>query len=319
MSLSRRIAITGASGYLGQVLVRHLLARLEVERVLGLDVKPGLPINDERYQFISHDVCQSCSALLAEHGIEAVVHLAFCFAPLRNRKRATKINVGGSQQLLKSCAQAGVPTLLYCSSGTAYGALPTNHRPLREDDPLGAVWAFQYAYEKRLTDQMWQDFARQHVDVRVIIARPCVVMGPRVDNYLSRMIDKPILFLVRGKPPAMQFIHEDDVAEGIVALLERSQGGVYNLAPSDTVTLPDIARLFGRPVLRLPARLMYPLTRATYFLGIRAINEVPAGFLDFVRYQWLLDAGRVERELGWRCRHSSREAIEDWHGSLMAR
>jgi len=319
MNPPTRIAVTGSAGYLGRGLVRHLLARPHVELVVGLDVNHGELIDDHRYRFVKHDIRRPCAVLLVKHGLEAVVHLAFCFAPVRKRSLATEVNVGGTRQLLVSCLRAQVRTLLYCSSGTAYGALPSNTRPLREDDPLQAGPSFQYAFEKRLTDEMWQETAGQHPDRRVLICRPPVVMGPEVDNYLSRMINKPVVFLVRGRPAPMQFIHERDVAAGLALLLERAPGGVYNLAPPDTVTLPEAARWFGRRPVQLPAGLLYPATTVTYALRLSWINEVPAGFLDYVRYPWVLDASRAERDLGLRCRYSSRQAVEDWHrASTMA-
>ena len=37
---ARTVAVTGASGYLGELLVRRLLAEPGVERVAGVDVRP---------------------------------------------------------------------------------------------------------------------------------------------------------------------------------------------------------------------------------------------------------------------------------------
>jgi UDP-glucose 4-epimerase len=317
MSLPARIAVTGASGYLGGRFVRQLLARPGVEFVLGLDVKPPSLPADQRFCFVEHDVATPCAPLLRKHGIEAVVHLAFCFHPVRDRARATRVNVEGTRQVLAGAIEAGLATALYSSSGTAYGALPDNPGRLVEDAPLRAGPAFQYAQEKRLTDETWQAFARENPAMRVMVARPPVIMGPSVDNYLSRMIDKPIMFLVRGTPAPMQFIHEQDAAEGLVVLLERGRTGIYNMGPPDTLTLPEVAAMFGRRLVRLPAWMMIPVTALTYRLGLRWINEVPAGFLDYVRYPWVLDAGRMERELGWSCRYSSRQAMEHWRDSVL--
>jgi len=314
-----RIAVTGSSGYLGRRLVEELLARPHVERVVGLDVAEAEPIEDERFRFVRHDICQPCTTVLRKHGIEALAHLAFCFAPIRNRSLAARINQAGSRQVLDSGLRAGVRTLLYCSSGTAYGALPGNTRPLREDDPLRASPAFGYAYDKRVTDQMWQEAGGQHADRRLIVCRPCVVMGPGVDNYLSRMTTKRLVFLVRGYTPPMQFVHEQDVAAAMTQMLEYAPSGAYNVAPADTLTLPDIADRFGRRLMGLPAWLIYPLTQAAYSVGLRALSEVPKGFLDYVRYPWLLDPSRCQEQLGLCCRYSSRETIEAWYRAFSFR
>ena len=314
-----RIAVTGSSGYLGRRLVDELLSRPHVERVVGLDVKEAETIEDDRFHFVRHDICQPCATVLSNHGVEALAHLAFCFAPIRNRLLAARINLGGSRQVLDSGLRAHVRTLLYCSSGTAYGALPGNIRPLREDDPLRASPAFGYAYDKRVTDQMWQEAAGQHPDRRFIICRPCVVMGPAVDNYLSRMTTKRLVFLVRGYNPPMQFVHEQDVATGMTLMLERAPSGAYNLAAADTLTLPEIADVFGRRLMGLPAWLIYPLTQAAYSVGLRALSEVPRGFLDYVRYPWLLDPSRCQEQLGLCCRYSSRQAVEALYRAFISR
>ena len=112
----RRIAVTGASGYLGRLLVNRLAASEGVERVLGIDIRPmhgdirpmfGIDNRPMRRElpssvvFAERDVTEPIADLLIEHGIEAVAHLAFVLQPDRNAERAGRVNVGGASSVLE--------------------------------------------------------------------------------------------------------------------------------------------------------------------------------------------------------------------------
>ena len=132
----RRVALTGAAGYIGSRLLHRLERETAIEHILAIDVRPLSGHSSPRVEYRRHDVTVPMTDLLAEHRIDAVVHLAFVLRPDRDRAAIRRVNVGGALSLLEACAQAGVRHLVHLSSTTVYGAHPDNREMLPEDAPL---------------------------------------------------------------------------------------------------------------------------------------------------------------------------------------
>ncbi len=140
----------------------------------------------------------------------------------------------------------------------AYGAFPDNPVPLTEDDPVRGVAGFSYARDKTESDRLCQLWAARHPDRVMTIVRPCIVFGPNVDNYLVRLWTKqPFAVDVGGTIDRdIQFVHEDDVVEGIAGLLLGRHGGAYNVAGDGLMTNRECAELIGVPIRKLPLRAL---------------------------------------------------------------
>ena len=123
----RRVAITGAAGYVGRTLMARLTREPGVERILALDVRP-LPAESAKgpVAFERHDVTQPFGPLLREHRIDALAHLAYVMRPSRSREFARRVNVDGAASALTACEEAGVRHMLYASSTSIYGAHSDN-------------------------------------------------------------------------------------------------------------------------------------------------------------------------------------------------
>src|SRR6266702_1832612 len=143
-------AITGASGYIGTRMTRHLLDADPENRVLGFDVREPR-IADPRLAFQTLDVRdRRLGAALAAQPIRSLLHFAFVLDPLYDEREMHDIDVNGTRNVLEAALAAGVPHVLATSSTTAYGALPDNPVPLTEEDPPRATPDFVYAHDKRL-------------------------------------------------------------------------------------------------------------------------------------------------------------------------
>lgn len=83
--------------------------------------------------------------------------------------------------------------------------------------------------------------------------------------------------------------------------------GTYNVAGPGGVRWSELARLAKRRLVWLPAAVAYPLTQLIWWL--RQQSDAPRAGLDWVRYPWAVSTERLERELGYRFRHTSQEAL----------
>lgn len=301
---ARTVAVTGASGYLGALLVRRLLAEPGVERVVGVDVRPAA-VRDERYAHFRQDVCAPLDEAFA--GADAMAHLAFLMRQPRDRSEGRRVNVGGAWNAAQACAKAGVRRAALMSSATVYGARPDNPPLLAEDAPARPNPGFAYAEDKAAAEAAFHALAAERPDIRVSILRGCVVMGPNADNFVTAALAKPFLIAVRGADPPMQFIHEDDLVALLVRFLMEDHPGVYNAAGAGSVRWREAAALAGRRVVTLPAPLAAGFTELAW--RTRLQSDAPAAGLAFIRWPWMVSAERAATEIGRQFAHSSRDAL----------
>lgn len=309
-SVARRIAITGASGYLAGRLIQRLDEIAEVEHILALDIRPLLQVVGPKVTFERHDVGEPMGTLFADHDIDAVMHLAFILNPGHDREAIRKVNVGGTANVLEACEDTGVRQLVYLSSTSVYGAHADNPEYLTEESPPRPVKGFQYSEDKAQAEALITRFAEQHPSVVGTILRICPVMGPNADNFITRAYSKPFLVGVRGYNPPLQFFHEDDLVDLILLCLTERPSGVYNVAGDGTISWEDAVRSNRRKLLSIPATILYGLTELSWKLRLQ--KDSPACGLDMIRYPWLASTEKIKNELGVEFRYTSKEAWESF-------
>ncbi|GBD10400.1 UDP-glucose 4-epimerase [bacterium HR23] len=310
-----RIAVTGAGGYIGRHLVSALVRQEWVETVLAVDVRP-LPPMPPKVIPLQHDVAEAplwpLEGALRSFGIQAIVPLAFVMRPGRDRSAVRRINVGGLEATLQACAQAGVWHVLYLSSSTVYGAHPDNPFPLTEEAPLRPNPGFQYAEDKVSAEGVLARWIQEHPHARTTVLRGCPVMGPGADNFVARALTKPILPAYLGHDPPMQFLHMEDQVSILLHLLQEPITGTFNLAGEGTVPWSALARMAGRPLVRLPAVLLEAVTEATWRLRLQ--SNSPRVGLAFIRWSFVVSTRRLEQATGWRPRYTAQQALASFLG-----
>ena len=307
----KRIAVTGAAGYIGRRLIDHIVADPTVEAVLALDIRP-LQHPSPKVTSVRHDVTESMTTLFREHGIQAAAHLAFVLNPVHDRKRERQVNVGGTKNFFEACVAAGVETMLIAASGTAYGAWPDNPVPLTEEHQLRGKPGFPYVQDKVAQETLADVYAAALPDARILRTRATLVLGPHVDNFVSRYFRRPVAFVLRGYNPLAPIVHEEDVAAATWKLLQQAPAGAYNLDAPDPIALAEALATLGRPVVALPPALMYPLVGVGWRLRLRALTEAPPPMLDYLRYPWTCDGSRVTRVTDFRYQYDARATLADF-------
>lgn len=245
---------------------------------------------------------------LQAEGADALVHLAFVMQPLHDRRRMRAVNVEGTRAVLEAAARAGLSQVVFVSSVAVYGAHPNNPIPLTEESPLRPNPDYSYAQDKAAADRLAQEWAAHHPDVAVTILRPAIVLGPHVDNFFSRYLTRwPLLLAVRGGDGPMQFVHEDDLVACIVACLRRRARGAYNLAGEGSLGWREMLRWARRRYVTLPAWWAYAV--AALLWQMRLPSVAPPGQLAWVRFPSVVSTEKLAREVGFRPRHSTLDAL----------
>lgn len=304
----KSVAVTGVAGYLGKRLLRLLDDDPEMSKIVGFDVKP-LDTTSDKLSFSQKDINDPLEEIFGDNGVEGVVHLAFVVNPMRDARAMTRINVEGTENLLRACDAADVKKIVVASSATAYGAHPDNPDFLREDHPIRGNEDYQYAREKVVVELLCEKYAEAHPDTTVCIVRPSTIMGPNVGNYISRFVSRRVVFAVSGSNPRLQFVHEDDAARAFYTVLKKGRSGAYNIAGDGPLTVDELNALLGKRPIRLPAWLVYPATNIMWRLRL---SEAPGPMVHFIRYPWVVDTAKIKEELDFKFEKTSEEAFLDF-------
>lgn len=302
--------ITGGSGYIGSRLVDLLLGREDTEKIVIADVKPpAFPrVNVDFHRTDVRDR-GAVHALLEKAKPDTLVHLAFVLNPIHDEAAMYDIDVNGTQHVLDAASAAGTPQVLVTSSTTAYGAFADNPEPIEEDWVLRGHPTFAYARHKTDSDKICQLWAAQHTDRTMTIVRPCIVLGPNVENYIVRAWEQPLWMRIRGvSSQNVQFIHEDDLVEAITGLLLGKHAGPFNATGEGVLTWDETAELAGMKARQVPFGFLH---RLNGFMWKIKQAESPPGNLDFIRYPWVCSNAKLKAALtDWKPRDSRATFLE---------
>ena len=308
---ARRILVTGADGFLGQGLIAELARRNNTDAVVATDVRE-VP-QARRLPGITYRVLDvrdtGLGAMLAEHQIDSVVHLASIVTPGKGSNRAFEhsVDVGGTRNVLDACVAQGVRHVVVSSSGAAYGYHADNPAWLTEEHPLRGNEVFAYAHHKRLVEEMLAEVRQAHPALRQTVLRIGTILGERVDNQITALFEKPRILAIAGSDSPFVFVWDEDVTGAILhALSGQAVPGCYNLAGDGALTLPDIATRLGKRLRVLPAGLLRTLLRVGSALGVSRYGPEQ---LDFLRYRPVLLNTALKERFGYTPRKTSAQAF----------
>jgi nucleoside-diphosphate-sugar epimerase len=194
-----RIAVTGATGFIGRHLVSHLTAR-----------------GDEVIQ-VARPLERKAVAK-AIGSAETVVHLAGVVSTAREEDYVT-VNVEGTRAVAEAARERGA-RLVHVSSLAAAGAAPA-HAPRREDDPPAPMTA--YGRSKLGGEHTIEAVSGLHWT----ILRPGVVYGSRDRALLPlfALAARGLLPLIGRPSAAYTFVHVSDTVRAIAAAVDRNPAG----------------------------------------------------------------------------------------------
>ena len=114
-----RVLVTGGSGFLGNHIVSLLASRKACDKLSVLDIKqPESPIQGVDYQFGDLTDYESTLSLLEKVKPEAVIHTASPVHNVKSKDVMYKVNVLGTQNMLKASQETGVKAFVYTSSAS---------------------------------------------------------------------------------------------------------------------------------------------------------------------------------------------------------
>lgn len=305
--------MTGATGYLGGALVRRLAADgHELRAVVRVTSDRGTleELHALGVTLFEGDVTDRYSLREAMSGADWVLHLAAKIDPGGSGDALRAVNVGGSEAVASLAYKLGVGRLLAVSSIAAFGGSPPDGTPATEETPPREPYTTLYGATKREGELAVRSWADRGLAANVVY--PSLIYGPpgkeRGSNRLLDALDRGAFPALVGADRLSTWIYVDDVAEGLVRVMERAEPGRDFLLTGEVVSVESLADKVHAhggakpPIVKLPvglARVGAGLARP--LLGVLGVGEgLPsADQLASLSRHWAFDDSRARRELGW--------------------
>jgi len=294
-----RIAVTGATGFLGRYIVNALLARKA--HVIGVVRNPGrVPELAARgVELRKADLLDPGQLVAGVGGVDAVVSNAGLFSLThQGRREYQDANVIGTRNVFDAIADAGVTRVVQVSSVAIYKG--RREVKIREDHPKydadSRRWFLTtYPISKALSEEIaWERAAARELQLTTI--RPCGIYGAFDQNF-TRVFKRFVGFPVGVMPVALRipFVYAGDVAEAIALALERpvAVGKAYNVTGEDR-TFWEFTRAW-REVGGKVARIRLPVPLPTRRLFDNALIEQDLGWRNRPFHEGLRETHDLER------------------------
>ena len=319
------ILVTGATGHLGNVLVRELIATGEKVRAL---VRPGDALQSLQGMLIEvvvGDILDREALKKAMAGVNTVFHLAGVISIRPGMEEIMhRVNVEGTRNVAETALASGIKRLIHVSSVHAFrrephGTTIDENTPLALDSPFGS-----YDRTKAEGTLAVLDLIKRGLDAVIVCPSGIIGSHDYFDSEMGRTLlsfsDRKINILIDG---AYDFVDVRDVVKGLILARDKGTSGEIYILSGTQVTVENLLQMTHNATgtravkLKIPTRLalfaVYFIQRFFQWLKIKSNYTVYS--LQTLLDNSLFSYQKAWRELGYKPRPLS-EAVTDflaWH------
>jgi nucleoside-diphosphate-sugar epimerase len=314
-----RILVTGAGGFLGARIARHLAASGHDIIALGRSASSLEALKDAPVSALVCDLGDAASVSSPALSIDGIVHCAGLSSNWGPRRDFAHNNVTATANLLDRAKRWGAPHFIYVSSSSVYFRF-TDQLNVSETSVLPTP-VNHYAWSKAAAEKL----VRSARDIPTTIVRPRGIYGKGDRALLPRLLRAA----ARGPLPSfdggravIDLTHVDDVVAAIASILQqgnKAAGAIYNVSGGEAVAIRDIitrsARFAGIAVRwrHVPWPIAIAAIRALerFHKVFRPTVEpiVTAYSAGLLAFSQTLDLSSIRNEMGWRPTISFEEGL----------
>lgn len=311
---TKRVLITGATGFVGQALCPLLESS-------GWTVIQAVRTPHEGRIAVG-DIGPDTDWHAALNGVTAIVHLAARVHVMHDATSAPlaeyrAVNTAGTANLACQAAEAGVKRLVYLSSIKVNGERTWN-TPFRADDPPRPQ--DPYAISKWEAEQALQRIAGE-TGLEVVVLRPPLVYGPGVKANFLRLLG----LVERGLPLPLgavknrrSLLYLGNLTDAIrISLIHPSAAGkTYLLSDGAALSTAELVRLLAAALGKTPKLIPVPPSVLRIAALLAGKSAEAARLLDSLE----IDGTPITRELDWPPPYSTEQGLAvtaAWHRAMM--
>lgn len=277
--------VTGATGHIGNNLVKTLLKQQEKVVILARKIDRSIERLNVTYQIGPIFEKQFLESVISSEDI--VIHLAGVIDIKNNQREQTmRINYEGTKTITDVCIQKKVKRYIYFSSVDAIYKENTSNRVSIAEPILMYPEKFKdnYSYSKALATQYVMVQRQKHPDVPINILYPSAVIG--TNDFKPSSIGKVVQDIIQGKMQfgvkgGYNFVDVDDVVHATIVLCQKEVEGDFILSGQD-VSVYELYEIVNQHLGRkkktwkIPLWLVYMCIPFVPYLSrfvLKTINE----------------------------------------------
>jgi dihydroflavonol-4-reductase len=310
--------VTGATGHVGNVLVRKLLERGENVRALILPGETRESIQDLDVEAAAGDILNLDTLFQSMQGVHGVFHLAGVISIMPGPNPfVRKVNVDGTKNVLRAAMERGIK-MIYTSSIHAIQRVQDGvideSIPYDMNNPYGV-------YDRSKAEATLEVLKAAHAGLEAVVACPTGVIGPY--DFRGSMMGTVIHDAAAAKPTlyvdgAYDFVDVRDVADGLISAAENGMRGESYILSGQRISvrymLETVREITGRHFfqMKIPfdlakfAAIFTPL----YYRFAHATPRFTPYSLEVLQSNSNISHAKATRELGYVPR-SLYESIRD--------
>lgn len=303
-----RVLVTGGAGFIGSHLVDHLIDKGYFVRIIdnlssgSIDfIKKHL--SNKNFEFVKGDLKDYNVVEKIVKDIDIVFHYA---ANPEVRVSVTeplvhfRENLVATFNLLEAARKAGsVKMFVFASSSTVYG--DAEQIPTPETHPIKPISV--YGASKAGCEALLSSYAHLY-GFKGLSLRYANIVGPRlrhgvIYDFINKLRKTPERLEILGDGTQKKsYLYISDAVDATMFLLDKIKGfyDVYNIGNEDWITVKEIAEIVARTMNLNPKFV---------FTGGTKDGRGWPGDVKFM----LLSIEKI-KELGWKPKYTSREAVE---------
>ena len=274
-----KVLVTGANGLLGHHIVMELLKRNKQVAILVRSTA-GIHFHLHRVEVFLGNFTDYETFKKAATGCDAVIHAAaLTAANLLHYSDYEKINVLGSANVLRVCADLHINNIVFISSSNTigYGAPAT---PADERSPIQFPFTASFYAQSKLAAEKLFLYASHHPGKHIVIINSCFLIGGYNNGMSSgRLVKmgyrKPLLFIPRG---GKNFVPVHTVAEAACNALTMGNNGEKHLVCGENLSFREFFEMqktvgnYKQKIFEVPDCILLSIGRIGDFLRKKGVK-----------------------------------------------
>ncbi len=304
--------LTGSSGFIGNELLKTLVAQGETVHVLVRQPAKFFLGEHPRVRVFAGDVTDKESVLRAMEGCSRVFHLAaIAKAWSKDPGLFKKTNVDGTRHVLECALHHKVEKVVFTSSAGTIS--PTDHLSDAGEHLNGSLeFLTGYAQTKAMAEEVCREYAAR--GLHVVIVNPSRVYGPGLlteSNAVTRIIDlvgKGKWRFIPGNGKSFgNYVYIGDVVQGHQLAMEKGLSGEMYILGGENLTFSELFELIKREsgarqkLFKIPAFLLLIVSQGMVLaskLSGKAPMITPEWIRNYLRHH-RLSSEKAVKSMGY--------------------